>query len=86
MNRHLTEQGLFIPLLGEEFTPDEMGRIEKAEVSRRQLSNSGPEVFRSAVKALKSEKLRFTLNSEALDVHLEFLREKKRRKELTEKQ
>jgi replicative DNA helicase len=85
MNHHLSEQGLFIPLLGEEFTPDEMGRIEKAQVSRQQLSNSGPEVFRSAVEAVKSEKLRLTLNAEALDVHLEFLREKKRRKELAEK-
>ena len=85
MKHHLTEQGLFLPALGAEFTPDEMGRIEKAEVSRRQLSQSGPEVFRSAVEALKNEHLRLHFNEEALDVHLEFLREKKRRKEFAEK-
>ena len=66
-----------------DFSPDEMGRIEKAEVSRRQLSQYGPEVFRSAVEALKNEKKRLTVSEEGLDAHLEFLREKKRRKETT---
>ena len=62
-------------------TTDEMGRIEKAEVSRRQLSQYGPEVFRSAVQTLKDEKRRLTVSEEGLDAHLEFLREKKRRKD-----
>ena len=86
MRRHESEEGLSIALLGAEFTPDEMGRIEKAEVSRRELSQYGPEVFRSAVEALKTEKRRLSISDAGLDAHLEFLREKKRRKELTEKQ
>ena len=86
MRRHATEAGLSIALMGAEFTPDEMGRIEKAEVSRNQLSQNGPEVFRSAVGALKTEKRRLSISDAGLDAHLEFLREKKRRKELTEKQ
>ena len=83
MRRHATEEGLSVALMGAEFTPDEMGRIEKAEVSRRQLSQYGPEVFRSAVEALKNEKKRLMVSEEGLDAHLEFLREKKRRKETT---
>ena len=83
MRRHATEEGLSVALMGAEFTPDEMGRIEKAEVSRSQLSQNGPEVFRSAVEALKNEKKRLMVSEEGLDAHLEFLREKKRRKETT---
>ena len=82
MRRHNTEEGLSVALMGAEFTPDEMGRIEKAEVSRRQLSQYGPEVFRSAVRTLKDEKKRLIVSEEGLDAHLEFLREKKRRKEI----
>lgn len=85
MRRHATEEGLSMGLMGAEFTPDEMGRIEKAEVSRNQLSQNGPEVFRSAVEALKNEKKRLTVSVEGLDAHLEYLREKKRRKEQTDK-
>ena len=83
MRRHSTEEGLSVALMGAEFTPDEMGRIEKAEVSRRQLSQYGPEVFRSAVQTLKDEKRRLTVSEEGLDAHLEFLRQKKRRKDTT---
>ena len=70
-------------MLGSHFDPDEMGRIEKAEVSRRQLSQYGPEVFRSAVQTLKDEKKRLTVSEEGLDAHLQFLREKKRKKDFT---
>ena len=84
MRRHATEEGLSVALMGSEFTPDEMGRIEKAEVSRRQLSHYGPEVFRSSVEALKNEKKRLTVSEEGLDAHLEYLREKKRKKTLND--
>ena len=80
MRRHATEEGLSVALMGAEFTPDEMGRIEKAEVSRNQLSQNGPEVFRSSVEALKTEKRRLTVSEEGLDAHLQFLREKKKKK------
>ena len=83
MRRHATEEGLSVALMGAEFTPDEMGRIEKAEVSRRQLSQYGPEVFRSAVETLKNEKKRLAVSEEGLDAHLQFLREKKRKKDTT---
>ena len=86
MRRHKSEEGLSIALLGAEFTPDEMGRIEKAEVSRRELSQYGPEVFRSAIATLKNEKKRLAVSDAGLDAHLEYLREKKRKKEFTEKQ
>ena len=80
MRRHAEEAGFHLALMGAEFTADEMGRIKKAEVSRQQLSHYGPEVFRSAVEALKSEKSRLLASEEGLDAHLQFLREKKRRK------
>ena len=84
MNGHATEEGFRYALMGAEFNPDEMGRIEKAEVSRRQLSHYGPEVFRSSVDALKNEKKRLTMSEEGLDAHLQYLREKKRRKSSTD--
>ena len=80
MRRHATEEGLSVALMGAEFTPDEMGRIEKAEVSRRQLSHYGPEVFRSAVETLKNEKKRLAASTGGLDEHLQYLREKKLRR------
>ena len=85
MRRHATEEGLSVALMGSEFTPDEMGRIEKAEVSRRQLSQYGPEVFRSAVEALKNEKRRLTVSEEGLDAHLNFCARKNEEKKLLHK-
>ena len=80
MRRHATEEGLSVALMGAEFTPDEMGRIEKAEISRKELSQYGPEVFRSSIEALKTEKKRLAVSGEGLDAHLQFLREKKMKK------
>ena len=44
-------------LLGESFTPDEMGRIQRMQVKRRDLGN-GADVFSSSVSALKLERER----------------------------
>jgi DNA primase len=54
MDLNASEGGFSTPLLGEFFTPDEMGRIESMEMRRRELTGNGMDVFRSAVGALKS--------------------------------
>ena len=43
-------------LLGEYFSPDEMGRLQGLEQKRRALSDNGKSVFLSCVEALKKEK------------------------------
>ena len=43
-------------LMGQSFTPDEMGRLQQMEQQRRALSRNGPEVFRQSVEALKEAK------------------------------
>ncbi len=77
MRMHRSEGGLRIELLGMDFSPDEVGRIEKAAVSRGQLTQNGPEVFRSAVSALLSERDREKRQEEPLDARLAYLRDKK---------
>ncbi len=80
MRLHRSEGGLRPELLGMEFTPDEMGRIEKTEMARQQLSQNGPEIFRSAVSVLKETKKKETMQGESLDQRLAYLREKKKKK------
>jgi DNA primase len=43
-------------LLGQAFTPDEMGRLQQMEQQRRSLTRNGPEVFKQSVQALKDAK------------------------------
>ena len=80
MRLHRSEGGLRPELLGMEFSPDEMGRIEKTEMARQQLSQNGPDIFRSAVSVLKDAKRKETMQSESLDQRLAYLREKKKKK------
>ena len=77
MRLHQSERGMRYELLGLEFSPDEMGRIEKAEVTRQQLSNNGPEVFRSAVTALQNARKEEQMRQGSLNDRLAYLREKK---------
>jgi hypothetical protein len=77
MRLHQSERGMRYELLGLEFSPDEMGRIERAEVARQQLSNNGPEVFRSAVAALQNARKEETMRQVSLNDRLAYLREKK---------
>ena len=77
MRLHQAESGLRYELLGLEFSPDEMGRIEKTEVARQQLTNNGPEVFRSAVSALQTARKEETMRQGSLNDRLAYLREKK---------
>ncbi len=51
-----SEGGFSKAMLGQSFTPDEMGRIEKIELSRRNLVRNDTEVFSDFIKGLKNEK------------------------------
>lgn len=54
-----TEDGGYdFSLLGQFFTPDEMGRLAKLEQNRRALSENGTAVLRAAVDTLREEKQR----------------------------
>ncbi len=76
MAGHRSEHGFRPELLGVDFTPDEMGRIEKMEISRQQLTQNGSDVFRSAVETLRSERQREQLDGADLNARLAFLRKK----------
>ncbi len=56
MELHASEGGFMYSLLGEYFTPDEMGRIQRAEQSRRALTENGIQVLVGCVNTLKEEK------------------------------
>jgi DNA primase len=83
MRRHASESGLHFELMGEEFDPDEMGRIQKMEVTRRQLSQNGPEIFRSAVAVLRGIRQDRQASDMDLNTRLAYLREKKMKKNET---
>ena len=51
-----SEGGFDFSLLGEFFTPDEMGRLAKLEQARRALSENGTAVLRGAIETLASAK------------------------------
>lgn len=51
-----SEGGFSKAMLGQSFTPDEMGRIEKIELSRRNLAKNDTEVFSNFISGLKKEK------------------------------
>ncbi len=78
MRLHRSEGGFRHELLGVEFSPDEMGRIEKTEIARQQLLSNGPEVFRSAINALREAKKAEQLKGASLDERLAYLREKRK--------
>jgi hypothetical protein len=50
-----SEEGFSRALLGQYFTVEEMGRIEKIEVDRRMLARNDRSVFESCILGLKSE-------------------------------
>ena len=52
-----TEEGGFnYSLLGEDFAPDEMGRLQSMLQRRRALSENGTAVLRASVETLKEQK------------------------------
>jgi DNA primase len=52
MRLHSEEGGFVFSLLGADFTPDEMGRLQSLEVNRRALSDNGAKVLSDAVAVL----------------------------------
>ncbi|MBQ8415898.1 MAG: DNA primase [Clostridia bacterium] len=77
MRLHESPSGFRFELLGMRFSPDEVGRIERCEMARQQLSHNGPEVFRSATEALRDAQRMQTLQEGDLSARLEYLRNKK---------
>ena len=77
MRQHGSEAGFRFELLGMTFEPDEIGRIEKMEMTRGQLSQNGPEVFRSAVRVLQDTRESKAMAEADLNARLAYLREKK---------
>ena len=69
--------GFQFAMLGEYFSPDEMGRIQKMEMTRRNLTHNGPEVFRSTVNGLRELRVQKDLQKEDLGAQLAYYREKK---------
>ncbi len=51
-----SEGGYMYSLLGEKFTPDEMGRMQRMEYKRRQLVSNGTDVLSASIKTLKEAK------------------------------
>lgn len=77
MEMERSEFGFRLEFFGEEFTPDEMGRIQKMEIARQSLTQNGPEAFRSAIATLREIKEKKEVEKGGIDAHLEYLRKKK---------
>ncbi len=80
MKMQSRETGFQFAMLGEEFNPDEMGRIQKMEVARRELTENGPSVFYSSVETLRDVAKEIKIKDADVSTQLEFLRKTKRRK------
>ena len=50
-----SEIGFSKAMLGQEFNPDELGRLEKIELERRSLARNDREVFLAAIEAIRKE-------------------------------
>ncbi len=69
--------GYDFSLLGEFFTPDEIGRLEGLIRKRRELSENGMEVFSGCVEALKSERAKKEAEEGSMADLAELLRQKR---------
>lgn len=80
MALHTSDGGFDFSLLGESFSPDEMGRLTKMRQARRSLSENGTDVLRASVDALKQAKAKKDAkNADPMD-RLARLIEEKRQK------
>lgn len=77
MQLQASETGFRFELLGEFFNPDEVGRIKKMEVTRQELTNNGPEVFRSSIATLREVRRQKEAQKGDLSAQLAYMREKK---------
>lgn len=58
-----SEEGFAFSLLGEQFDPDEMGRLTRCQQKRWVLSENGTSVLRASVEALRQEKERMAAHT-----------------------
>ena len=56
MEAERSENGFFFSGLGEQFSPDEMGRLVRLQQDRQSLQNNGKEVLADAASALRSRR------------------------------
>lgn len=77
-----SDGGFSTAVLGEQFDPDEMGRLAKLAQARRNLSENGQSVLKAAVRTLQDEKNAVTKDDAPPEDSLERLLEKKRQKML----
>lgn len=75
-----SDGGFSTAVLGEQFDPDEMGRLAKLAQVRRNLSENGQSVLKAAVRTLQDEKNAVTKDDAPPEDSLERLLEKKRQK------
>ena len=75
-----SDGGFSTDVLGEQFDPDEMGRLAKLAQARRNLSENGQSVLKAAVRTLQDEKNAVTKDDAPPEDSLERLLEKKRQK------
>lgn len=80
MDLENSDGGFSTAVLGEQFDPDEMGRLAKLAQARRNLSENGQSVLKAAVRTLQDEKNAVTKDDAPPEDSLERLLEKKRQK------
>ncbi len=74
------EDGYDFALLGEYFTVEELNRLSHMEYMRRQMSDNGTSVLRSAVEALGEERERMAVNTAAPTDGIQMILERKRKR------
>ena len=62
-----SEAGFSKAMLGQHFNVDEIGRIEKLEVGRKDLAKNDKEVFLSCIQGLKQEKIKLAQTDDPFD-------------------
>lgn len=81
MSLEESDGGFDFSLLGEQFSPEEMGRLIKLEQERRQLTENGTSVLRGAIETLRAEKgrqeIKETTGIDGIRLILEGKRKKK---------
>jgi replicative DNA helicase len=74
-----SDGGYEFSMLGECFSPDEMGRLVRLERTRRELSENGTSVLRAAVETLAREREREDIRAAAPEDAISRILESKRR-------
>ena len=80
MELQRSDDGFEFSMLGERFSPDEMGRLTKLMQARRQLTENGTDVLRASAEALKKENAkRQDADADPMDRLARLLEEKRRK-------